>query len=67
MRALPEQLGAAIPAPHTDVRIEIEHRVFGELSVPLDERRRMMQLRKRPPDRLVDAQRVGILDERRKQ
>ena len=61
--ALPEQLGAAVAAPYADVRIEIEHGVFGQLAVAIDERRRMMHLPERVPDRLMDAERVWILDE----
>src|SRR5262245_32728044 len=34
VRALPNQLGAAIPAPQTDVRVEIEHRVVRNRDVP---------------------------------
>ena len=37
VRALPEQLGAAVPASHADVRIEIEDRVARELAVAVDE------------------------------
>ena len=35
---LPEQLGAAIAAPHADVWIHVEDRVLGQLDVPLHER-----------------------------
>ena len=47
VRALPEQLGAAVAAAHADVRIEVEDRVAGELAVAIDERRRELQLRQR--------------------
>src|SRR5262245_30240444 len=67
MRTLPEHLRAAVAAAHAHVRIEIEHRVLGQLAVAIDERRGMLQLAERPPDRLTDAQRVRILDERREQ
>src|SRR5207245_1088117 len=48
---------------HADVRVEIEDSVLGQLAVAIDERRGMMQLSERPPDRLVDAERVRVLDE----
>ena len=67
VRALPEQLGAAVAAAHADVRVEIEDRVLGELAVAIDERRRVLQLAERAPDRLVDAERVRILHERGEQ
>src|SRR5262245_14956984 len=67
MRALPQELGASVPAPHADVGIEVEHRVFGELAVPVDERGRMAKLAECPPDRLVDAERVRVLHERREE
>ncbi len=44
MRALPEQLGAAVAAAHADVRVEVEDRVAGEVDVAVDERRRQVQL-----------------------
>ncbi len=44
MRALPEQLGAAVPAAHADVRIQIEHRVLRQLAVAIHERLWMVQL-----------------------
>ena len=40
VRALPEQLGAAVAAAHADVRVEVEDRVLGQLAVAVDERRR---------------------------
>ena len=67
VRALPEQLGAAIAAAHADVRIEVEDRVLGQLAVAIDERRRMVKLAERAPDRLVDAERVRVLDQRGEQ
>src|SRR5262245_22934312 len=67
MRALPQQLRAAVAAAHADVRIEVEDRVLRQLRVAVDERRRMMELAERAPDRLVDAERVRVLDERRKE
>ena len=63
MRALPEQLRAAVAAADADMRIEIEDRMLGELAVAVDERRRMMQRGERTPDRLMDAERVRVLDE----
>ena len=38
--------------------------MFGQLPVPVDERRRVSQGRERAPDRLMDAQGVRILHER---
>ena len=67
VRALPEQLRAAIAAAHADVRIEIEDRVARQLAVAIDERRLVAELPERAPDRLVDAERVRILDERGEQ
>src|SRR5689334_2109858 len=67
VRALPEQLGAAIAAAHADVRVEIEDRVLGQLAIAIDERGGMMQLTERAPDRLVDAERMRILDQRGEQ
>ena len=37
MRALPQQLGAAVAAAHADVRIEIEDRVACQIDVAIDE------------------------------
>ena len=67
VRALPEQLRAAVAAAHADVRIEIEDRVLGQLAVAIDERRRVVELAERAPDRLVDAERVRVLHERGEQ
>ena len=39
VRALPEQLRAAVAAAHADVRVEVEHGVLGQLAVAIDERR----------------------------
>src|SRR5438105_2443075 len=64
MRALPQQLCAAVAATHADVRIEIEDCMLGELAVPVDERRRILQLPERAPDRAMNAQRVRVLHER---
>src|SRR5665213_57250 len=64
VRTLPQQFGAAIAAAQADVRIEIEDRVLRQLAVVIDERCRMTQLAERAPDRLVDAERMRILDER---
>ena len=62
--ALPQQLGAPVSAPHADVGVEIEDRVARELAVAFDERGGMAKLDERAPDRLVDAERVRILNER---
>src|SRR6266566_4222533 len=62
--ALPQELGAAVSAPHADVGIEIEDRVARELAVAFDERGWMAKLDESAPDRLVDAERVRILNER---
>src|SRR5207249_7551749 len=50
VRALPQQLGAAIAAAQADVRIEIEHRVARQLAVAVDEHRLMTKLAERAPD-----------------
>ena len=42
VRALPEQLGAAVAAADADVRIEVEDRVARQLDVAGDERRRQI-------------------------
>ena len=67
VRALPEQLCAAVAAAHADVRIEVEHRVLRELAVAIHERRRVVELAERAPDRLVDAERMRVLHQRGKQ
>src|SRR5439155_10671770 len=67
MRALPQELRAAVAAAHADVWIEIEDGMFGELAVAVHERCRMVERGQRAPDRLVDAQRVWILNERGEQ
>src|SRR5262249_58224710 len=64
MRALPEELRAPIAAAHADVWIEVEDRVLRQLGVAIDERGRMVELTERAPDRLMDAQRVRVLNER---
>ena len=64
LRALPEQLGAAVAAAHADVRIEIEDRVAGERQVALEQLRRTAERRKRLPDFLVNHQRVRVVAER---
>ena len=38
VRALPEEFGAAIPAAHAHVRIEVEHRLARDLDVARDQR-----------------------------
>src|SRR5262245_47733649 len=67
VRALPQQLRAAVTAAHADVRVQIEDRVPCEVAVTIDETGRVVQLAERPPDRLVDTQRVRILHERGEQ
>ena len=64
MRALPQELGAAVAAAHADVRVEIEDGVAGQVDVAVDERGREFQLRQRLPNRLVQRERVGVDDER---
>ena len=64
VRALPEQLGAAIAAADADVRVEIEDGIARELDVTRDERRRQAERRQRLPDRLMQRQRVRVDDER---
>ena len=65
--ALPQQLRAAVAAAHADVGVEVEDRVPRQLAVAIDERDRMVQLAERAPDRLMNAERVWILDERREE
>ena len=62
VRALPEELRAPVSAPHADVGIEIEDGVPGELAVAVDKGWRVPQLCERPPDRLMDAERMRIQD-----
>src|SRR4029079_1165569 len=64
VRALPEELGAAVAAAETDVGIEIEDRVARQVFVASDERGRELELRQRLPDRLVQRERVGMVHER---
>jgi hypothetical protein len=45
------------------VRVEVEDGVFGQFAVAVHERGGVVELAQRPPDRLMDAQRVRILDE----
>src|SRR5205814_9226825 len=66
MRALPQELRAAIAAAHADVRIEIKDGVLGQLAVTIDERHRVVELPEGPPDRLVNAERVRVLHQRGK-
>src|SRR5881628_737733 len=67
VRALPQQLGAAIAAAQAHVRIEVENRVPRQLAVAVDENRLVTELAERAPDRLMDAERVWILYERREE
>jgi hypothetical protein len=62
--ALPQQLGAAIPAAPADVRIEVEDRLAGELDVAADQGGRKAQGRERFPDFLVNGQTVGMVGKR---
>src|SRR5262245_46639976 len=64
MRALPEELGAAITATDADVRVEIEDRVLCQLGIAIDEPGWMVELAERAPDGLMNAERVRILNER---
>src|SRR5688572_31892802 len=64
VRALPEELRAAVPAFQADVRIEIEDRVASELFVARHQRRREVQLRQGLPDRLVHDEGMWVLHER---
>ena len=61
VRALPEQLGAPVSAAHAHMRVEIEDGVLGQLAVPIDESRLVVQLSERAPDRLMNSQGVGVL------
>src|SRR5262249_7429596 len=63
MRTLPEQLGAAVPAAHAHVGVEIKDRVLGQLAVTFDERLGMPQLSERAPDGLMNTEGMRILNE----
>jgi hypothetical protein len=65
--ALPQEFSAAVPTSHADVRIEIEDRVFRELAILVDERGSVAELTQGAPDRLMDAERMRILNERCKE
>ena len=64
LRALPQQLGAAVAAADTDVRVEIEDGVAGEAEIAFDQLRIASQSRQRLPDFLVDHQGVRVVRER---
>ena len=67
MRALPEQVGAAVVALEADVRIEEEHRRARRFDVALHQRAIQIELQQHIPDRLVNGEAVRILLERREQ
>jgi hypothetical protein len=46
------------------VRVEVEHGVLGQLAVAVDERGRVAEQTERPPDGLMNAERVRVLYER---
>ena len=46
------------------MRVEVEHGVARQVDVAGDERLRQMERRERLPDRLVQRQRVRIVDQR---
>src|SRR5207247_2824476 len=64
VRALPQQLGAAIAAAQAHVWVEVEDGVPRQLAVAVDENRLVTELAERAPDRLMDAAGVRVLDER---
>src|SRR5262245_59158915 len=64
VRALPQKFRAAVAAAHADMWIKVEDGMLGELAVPIHERRWMVHPAERTPDRLVDTERVWILNER---
>ena len=61
MRALPEQLGAAVPAAHADVRVEIEDRPARQVDIPRDQRAGQAKDGQRVPDGLMDGQGMRVV------
>src|SRR4051812_29376146 len=61
VRALPEQLGAAIAAANADVRIHVEDGVPGELDVLLHKISFEVESREDMPDALMQCQRMRIV------
>ena len=59
LRALPEQLRAAVAAADADVRVEVEDGVAGEVDVAGDERLRQVERGERVPDRLMERRARG--------
>src|SRR5262245_22844458 len=64
LRALPQQLGAAIAAVRADVGVKVENRVAGQRYVPTHEIGVEMQFEQRPPDLLMNDQSMRIVGER---
>src|SRR6478609_4369329 len=64
MRALPEQLGAAVAAMRAQMRIEVEDRGARDLDVSRDQRARELQRFERVPNRLMDRERMRVVLER---
>src|SRR4051812_33572744 len=60
LRALPEQLGAAIAAVHADVRVEVEHRLARTIDVAAHQLRIEVEAGQRPPERGVHDQAGGV-------
>ena len=64
VRALPEQLRAAVAAAHADVRIEVEHRASRELACSAGPAPVEVQREQRLPDCLVNGQAVRVVRQR---
>src|SRR5689334_14677538 len=67
MRALPEQIGAAVVALQADMRIEEEHRRPRRFDVALHQRAIQIELQQYIPDRLMHGEAVRVLFERGEQ
>src|SRR5438067_1967059 len=67
MRALPEELRAAIPAPDAHVGIEIEHGLSRDVDVFRDQMAWQIERRQGIPDGLMDGQGMRIMLERLEQ
>src|SRR5688500_3158183 len=67
MRALPQQIGAAVVALDADVRVEEEHRRSRRLDVALHQLAVQIELQQHVPYRLMDGEAVRVLFECREQ
>src|SRR6266850_1542869 len=64
LRALPEELRAAVAAAEADVRIEIEDRLSGERHIAAHQRLVETERGQDAPDLLVECQPVRVVCER---